>query len=312
MNILFSSDENYARHMGVAMISIMQHNRDVEKIRFFVVNNRITPSTIEKLESLVRGFKNAEIIFIPFESYEKKLHLNLAWPISLSSYARLFVGEMLPTEIDKVLYLDCDVVVCGSISALWETNLNGKCLGAIQDMVPSNTKASVGLLPEDPYFNAGVLLVDLLQWRQQGIGWSCMEFIAVRDGRVTHHDQGVLNGVLKDNWKKLPLQYNVMTIHYMMNADKKRAFYRDKSVFYKEEEVEDAKINPIILHFTPSFTTHPWEHNCKHPLRKIYTDTLGYTPWRNLPLEKDNNPWYVKILNSFYRLSYSFDLLLKQ
>lgn len=312
MNILFSSDENYARHMGVAMISIMQHNRDVEKIRFFVVNNRITSSTIEKLESLVRGFKNAEIIFIPFESYEKKLHLNLAWPISLSSYARLFVGEMLPTEIDKVLYLDCDVVVCGSISALWETNLNGKCLGAIQDMVPSNTKASVGLLPEDPYFNAGVLLVDLLQWRQQGIGLSCMEFIAVRDGRVAHHDQGVLNGVLKDKWERLPLKYNVMTIHFMMNAGKKRSFYRDNSVFYKEEEVEDAKNNPMILHFTPSFTAHPWEQNCKHPLRKIYIDTLGLTPWKDSPLEKENNPWHVKLLNSFYRLYYSFDSLLMQ
>ena len=154
MNILFSSDENYARHMGVAMVSIMQHNGDVEKIRFFVINNRILSSTIEKLESLVQGYKNAEIFFIPFESYEKKLHLNLAWPISLSSYARLFVGEMLPDKVEKVLYLDCDIVICGSIGALWNTNLNGKCLGAIQDMVPSQTKASVGLLPEDPYFNA--------------------------------------------------------------------------------------------------------------------------------------------------------------
>ncbi len=301
MNILFSSDENYARHMGVAMVSIMQHNGDVEKIRFFVINNRLLPSTIEKLEFLVQGYKNAEIFFIPFESYEKRLHLNLAWPISLSSYARLFVGEVLPDEVQKVLYLDCDVVVCGSIGALWDTNLNGNCLGAIQDMVPSQTKASVGLLPEDPYFNAGVLLIDLLQWRQQSIGLSCMEFIADRDGCVTHHDQGVLNGVLKGQWERLPLKYNVMTIHYMMSVTKQLSFYRERSVFYNEDEIEDAKSNPVILHYTPSFTTHPWEHNCRHPLRRIYSDTLDMTPWKNSPLEKEKNPWYVRILNYYYR-----------
>lgn len=301
MNILFSSDENYARHMGVAMVSIMQHNDDVEKIRFFVINNRILPSTIEKLESLVQSYKNAEIIFIPFESYEKRLHLNLEWPISLSSYARLFVGEVLPDKVEKVLYLDCDIVTCGSIGALWDTNLNGKCLGAIQDMVPSRTKASVGLLPEDPYFNAGVLLIDLIQWRQQGIGLSCMEFISDRNGCVTHHDQGVLNGIFKGQWERLPLKYNVMTIHYMMKVAKSLSFYQDRSIFYTEDEIIDAKSNPIILHFTPSFTTHPWEQNCRHPLRRIYSDTLEMTPWKNSPLEKEKNPWYVKILNYYYR-----------
>ncbi len=301
MNILFSSDENYARHMGVAMVSILQHTGDVEKIHFFVINNRILPSTIEKLESLIQGYKNADLFFIPFESYEKRLCLNLAWPISLSSYARLFVGEMLPDEVEKVLYLDCDVVVCSSIDSLWKTNLNGKCLGAIQDMVPSKTKASVGLLPEDPYFNAGVLLIDLLQWRQQGIGVSCMEFIADRDGCVTHHDQGVLNGVLKGQWERLPLKYNLMTIHYMMKASKRQSFYQDSSVFYTEDEIIDAKNNPVILHYTPSFTTHPWEQNCRHPLRRIYSNILDMTPWKNAPLEKEKNPWYVKILNYYYR-----------
>lgn len=312
MNVLFSSDDNYARHMGVAMTSILQHNRDVDKIRFFVINNQISPSNIEKLETLLQGFKNAEIIFVPFENYEKQLHLKLPWPISLSTYARLFAGELLPEDVQKVLYLDCDVVVCGSIRALWNTDLNGKCLGAIQDSVPSKTKAAVGLLSEDPYFNAGVLLIDLFQWRKRRIGFTCLDFIAARDGCVTHHDQGVLNGVLKNQWERLPLKYNVMTIHFILNSERRQSFYRDRSIFYNEEEISDAKSNPVILHFTPSFTTHPWEHNCKHPLRSRYSETLDMTPWKFFPLEKEKNPWYVKILNCFYRFSHSFDSLLKQ
>lgn len=301
MNILFSSDDNYARHMGVAMISIMQHNRDVEKIRFFVVNNRITPSTIEKLESLVRGFKNAEIIFIPFESYEKKLHLNLAWPISLSSYARLFVGEMLPDEIDKVLYLDCDVVACNSFSALWKTNLNGKCLGAVQDTIPTKTKMAVGLLPQQPYFNAGVLLIDLVQWRQYEVEKMSLDFIASYMGRVPHHDQGVLNGVLKDLWKRLPLKYNVMTIHYMLSQSKVKKFFKDEAMFYDTEEVDAAINHPVLLHFTPSFTNRPWEKYCCHPERGQYRQILDCSPWKGHPLVQSNNPWYVDFINLRYR-----------
>ena len=216
MNILFSSDDNYARHMGVAMISILRHNREVEGIHFYVINNQITLSNIEKLEGVINDFDNAEISFIPFACIEKQLNLNLSWPISLSSYARLFVGEVLPVEVERVLYLDCDVVVNGPLFDLWNTNLYGKCIGAIQDTIPSRTKASVGLSSKHPYFNAGVLLIDLKQWREYNIGKKCLNFIDSYSGRVTHHDQGVLNGVLDGQWKRLSLKYNLMTVHYMI------------------------------------------------------------------------------------------------
>ena len=301
MNILFSSDDNYARHMGVAMISIMQHNRDVEKIHFFVINNRITLANIEKLELSIGRFENAELSFIPFESFKEQLHLNLSWPISLSSYARLFVGEVLPTDVDKALYLDCDVVVNATLEDLWKTDLCGNILGAVQDTIPSKTKASVGLISHQPYFNAGVLLIDLNRWRDRVIGQKCLEFIESHDGRVSHHDQGVVNGVLMGQWMRLPMKYNVMSIHYMMSQTKIRDYYKDKAVFYDSYEIEEAIKKPTILHFTPSFTSHPWEKHCCHPLRDCYKQVLDDTPWRNFPLVKDNNPWYVRLLNFRYR-----------
>ena len=301
MNILFSSDDNYARHLGVAMVSIMLRNKDAEKIHFFVINNRITLANLEKLESVVGRYDNAEISFIPFDAFVKQLHLNLSWPISLSSYARLFVGEMLPTDLDKVLYLDCDVVVNDSIEDLWETDLCGNILGAVQDTIPSKTKASVGLLSQQPYFNAGVLLIDLNRWRDHAIGHKCLAFIESHEGCVTHHDQGVLNGVLVGQWKRLSLKYNVMSIHYMMTQSKIKDYYKDAADFYDAYEIEVAIKKPTILHFTPSFTTHPWEKHCCHPLRDCYKQDLDDTPWRNYPLDKDKNPWYVRLLNFRYR-----------
>lgn len=302
MNILFSSDDNYARHLGVAMISILQHNSDVKDIRFYVIDNQITQSNIEKLESVITGYDNAEISLIPFENFEKQLHLRLSWPISLSSYARLFVGEMLPADVERVLYLDCDVIVNGSLSDLWHTDLHGKCLGAVQDTIPSKTKASVGLTPRQPYFNAGVLLIDMKMWRLNGIGKKCMSFIETYEGCVSHHDQGVLNGVLSGQWERLPLKYNVMSVHYLMSQSNIYRYYKDEAPFYNSLDKYEAINNPIILHFTPSFTNRPWEDNCCHPLRDCYCRVLAISPWHDTPLMRDNNPWYVRLINLRYRL----------
>ena len=302
MNILFSSDYNYARHLGGAIYSILCHN-EMEKIHFFVINNRISEANIEKIEQLIKGYENAEISFVPFDKFERQLHLNLAWPISLSSYARLFVGEMLPADVDRVLYLDCDMLVNANLSNLWNTEMGEYVLGAVQDQVSESVKLAIGLSLSDQYFNAGMLLIDLGKWREAKMGEECLQFIASHNGKVLHHDQGVLNGVLSHLWYRLPLKYNVMTIHYMMSQSGIKKFYGDEASFYDKDEMTLAKREPVILHYTPSFTTHPWEQHCKHPLQFYYNEALKMTPWKDYPLEKEKNPWYVKIINFYYRNS---------
>lgn len=304
MNILFSSDDNYARHLGVAIYSLLSYNTRIQHIRIFVIDNNICPDNVSKLRQLISSFGNVELVFIPFKKWENCLHLNMSWPISLSSYARLFVGEMLPQNIGRVLYMDCDMLVRDDISALWEIDLGDNIIGAVQDQVRASHKISIGLGSSDRYFNAGLLLIDLNRWRKNNLGEKCMRFIENHGGRVTHHDQGILNGLLSNQWLRLPLKYNVMTIHYMVSQNRINNLFYDKAVFYSIEEIMLAKKSPIILHFTPSFTTHPWEHNCKHPLRDLYFEILAKTPWANYPLTKERNRWYVKLINWYYQKFY--------
>ena len=118
---------------------------------------------------------------------------------------------------------------------------------------------------------------------------------------MTHHDQGVLNGVLNGQWKRLYLKYNVMTIHYMMSQSKIRRYYKDEAPYYDILEINEAINKPIIIHFTPSFTNRPWEDNCCHPLRVFYSRVLAISPWRDYPLKRDMTPWYVRLINWRYR-----------
>lgn len=301
MNVLFSSDDNYARHMGVTIYSLLSHNTLASEIRIFVVDNNISSKNIAKLQQIFSGFPNAEMILIPFKKWADNLHLNMSWPISLSSYARLFIGEILPNDINRVIYLDCDMVVNSDLSGLWNTELGDHVVGAVQDRVPYSVKNAVGLFSNDRYFNAGMLLIDLRKWRTLNIGEKCLRFIDSHQGKVIHHDQGVLNGVLKGLWFRLPLIFNVMTIHYMVSQEGIRKYFHDDSDFYTITELEEALNYPVILHYTPSFTTHPWETNCQHPRLGTYVDILSKTPWVGFPLENANNPWYIRLINWYYR-----------
>lgn len=301
LNVVYSSDNNYAQHMGASIYSLLKNNQKFIKVCVFVISNGISDENCANLRKIVSLFKNAELTFVLFDEWKKQLKLNMEWDISVSSYARLFIGSMLSKEVNRILYLDCDMIICGSLNKLWNRDLDGMVLGAVQDSVNTDTKSAVGLRAEDPYFNAGMLMIDLDEWRKQKIENKCMDFLEQHEGKVIHHDQGILNGVLKNNWLRVPIVYNMMTIHYIYNQIQIKQYFRDQSEFYSEETVINGKKNPIILHYTPSFTTRPWVQGCCHPLKQLYWESLDKTPWCGAKEQKDSRKWYVKIIEWKYR-----------
>lgn len=302
MNILFSSDDNYAQHLGVAIYSLLSNNTWATEIFIYVIDNEIGVSNREKLNSVISSFANARIFFIPFKMWRDSLKLNMAWNISISTYGRLFVGSMLPLNVDRIIYLDCDMIVCSSLHALWHTDMGESILAAVQDDVTDKIKAAVNLKQDEQYFNAGMLLINLKKWREDGSEEKCRAFINEKGGQVIHHDQGVLNGVFHRSWHRLPLEDNLMTIHYIFNRKQILKYLGEHSEFYSDPEITNAKNNPVILHYTPSFTSRPWVKGCKHPLRNFYWDTLSKTPWAGSEPVIDNRKWYVRLVEWRYRV----------
>lgn len=301
MNILFSSDDNYAQHLGVAIYSLLSNNKWADEICIYVIDNEISAENRGRLEYVVSAFPNSKIIFLLFKEWRDSLSLNMSWNISVSSYGRLFVGGMLPVNVNRVIYLDCDMIICSSLESLWYTDMRDFVLAAVQDDVTDGIKEAVTLFPEEQYFNSGMLLIDLKKWRREHIEEKCLTFISERGGKVIHHDQGVLNGVFRNSWLRLPLEDNLMTIHYIFNRKQILKYYREHSEFYSDAEITNAKNSPVILHYTPSFTSRPWVKGCKHPLRHLYWDVLSKTPWAGARPQKDNTKWYLKIINWRYR-----------
>ena len=122
MNIVYSSDNNYIQHLCVSMLSLLENNMDIEELNIFVVSNNISVEAKHNVESVAKNFHRS-ITWIDFEPFQKQLVLNMEWEISLSSYARLFLAEMLPDWCTKVIYLDCDTIICDSLVEMYEIDV---------------------------------------------------------------------------------------------------------------------------------------------------------------------------------------------
>lgn len=305
LNIIYSSDDNYCIYMGVSILSVLENNKNFNSINVYIIDNNINDVNKSKLKELVELYQR-NILFIDFEKYKKYLNLNMQWQISISSYARLFVASMLPENVDKVLYFDCDTLIDDSLNELWNQDINDFYVAGVCDTVPSNTKQAIGLNNTDFYINAGMLLINLKKWRKDNLEKELLNFIDKHNGNVIHHDQGVINGVIK-NKKILPLKYNLMTSYLMMSRDDIINFYKVEDSFYSQEQIDEAIKNPVYIHYTPGFTTRPWVKGCKHPYVDLYWKYLKLTPWKDFKPIKNNEKFHVKMVNWIY-LNLPFDV----
>ena len=305
LNIIYSSDDNYCIYMGVSILSVLENNKNFNSINVYIIDNNINDVNKSKLKELVELYQR-NILFIDFEKYKKYLNLNMQWQISISSYARLFVASMLPENVDKVLYFDCDTLIDDSLNELWNQDINDFYVAGVCDTVPSNTKQAIGLNNTDFYINAGMLLINLKKWRKDNLEKELLNFIDKHNGNVIHHDQGVINGVIK-NKKILPLKYNLITSYLMMSRDDIINFYKVEDSFYSQEQIDEAIKNPVYIHYTPGFTTRPWVKGCKHPYVDLYWKYLKLTPWKDFKPIKNNEKFHVKMVNWIY-LNLPFDV----
>ncbi len=297
LSIVFSSDDHYAQQVGVSMLSLFENNRHFEAINVYLLENGITIESKKRLEVICKKYKR-NIQFIDFSLISKRLNLNIGNSISISSYARLFLASLL-TEVDKVLYLDCDSVINQSLDELWSIDITGYYVAGVSDTVSNNTKTRINLNETNKYINAGMLLINLKKWREEDIENSFIKFIDSYGGTVFHHDQGTINGVLNKKMLVIHPKFNAMTTFFTMSKREIMQYYGLKD-YYSDDELREAKTSPVFIHFTPAFVNRPWIKGCKHPLAALYYKYLALTPWKGAKINKDTRSIGEKLIAILY------------
>ena len=300
MNIIYASDNNYAEILGVSVISLFENNKQEPQIKVYILDDGISEENKEKLNQIFAKYGRTGIYLqIPDLNQLAGIQIDSQrW--SLSTFSRLFLNELLPQSVEKILYLDCDILVKGSLKPLWSMDMDGYVLAAVPDCISPAHKKNVDLKPNDFYINAGVLFLNMKEWRKQNVQQLCVDFIQQMNGKIPYVDQGVLNNVLKGKMKPLPLIYNVYSVLYDFSYQN-LIKYRKPGNFYTQKEVEEAVKNPVVVHFTASFLSlRPWVKGSKHPFAKNWVHYKQLSPWKDTPLWEDKRSGYKKAYEAFY------------
>lgn len=285
--VVYASDDKFAEILGVSLVSLYENSRDIELV-VYVLDSGITEENRQRIESISRKY-GSMIVWIPAIDVTEELSINVAVDRgSLSQYARLFVSRDLPEDLDRVLYLDCDIIVRKSIRELWELDLHGKTIAALMDAFSKYYRKNIDLEEKDIMFNSGVMLIDLKRWKEDGIEKRLLEFISSKHGYIQQGDQGALNAILSHDVYCFEPRFNAVTIFFDFSY-RDMLMYRKPPKFYDEEAVQKAVENPDILHFTTSFLSkRPWMIGCEHTYTYAWMRYKEMSPWKEEPLWKDN------------------------
>jgi len=296
MNVVYASDDNFVDILGISMISLFENNKD-ENICVYILADNIKSENKVILKNIaIRYYQNVEIIDVDVDDFSQiKLYV-LTW--SKAAFSRMFLGTILEKyELDRVIYLDCDIIINHNIHELWTFDLNKNTFGMVIDPIGAGHKRNVGISADKPYFNSGVLLINLKKWKQNDCENKLQQFAVQNNGKTPYVDQGLINGALKDYMGVLPLKFNVITVYCDYTYKELLTYRKPTGYFYSEDEVKVAVKNPYIIHYTKSmFTERPWIVNSNHKKKELWERYKGISPWR----DKQSLPSTVNVYRKKY------------
>lgn len=294
-HIVYAADNKFAEILGVSLVSLFDSSKDMVEIIVYILDSGISKDNKEKIVSVCDSYNRHEPIFIEAKNINKELSMEVNVDRgSLSQYARLFVSSDLPSHLERVIYLDCDIIINQSISHLWKLDLHGKIIAALMDAFSKYYRKNIDLEPNDIMFNSGVMVIDLNLWKMLQVEKRLMKFIARKNGKIQQGDQGALNAVLSHDVYCFDPRFNSVTIFYDFTY-KEMLTYRKPPEFYSEDVVRKAIEDPIMIHFTTSvFSKRPWFENCQHKYLNKWMYYKEMSPWKDVPLWDDNKPGWKK------------------
>jgi len=246
--IILSADNNYAGQMYVCILSILENRKD--KRNKFIFYLTVPSEFNKKNENLIKKLlisNNCEYKFIHLEDQFKSVKRSIE-RISIPTYYRLLAEHYVSSDIDKCIYLDVDTCVCSDISELFKIDLSNNYLGGVIEppiAKPASIRAKELNLPScEKYINAGVLLINLNLIRKDRL---TKKFLEMSQNKYPNQDQDILNIACYGKIKIIPCKFN---------ASPRNLFNTKSEAVYSKTEIEEAKNNPVVIHYSDS--RKPW------------------------------------------------------
>lgn len=273
MQFATSTDPSYLPFVAVLASTLACHRAPGRTITLSVLHSGVSAADQERVAGTARG--------IDLHWHEITTRLSAAGGDDLAElagrphYYRCLLPDVLPAGTRRVVYLDADILVRGDLTALWQADLGGAPVGAVTDSLGSVARAvdrwrALGLDGDAPYFNSGVMVIDLDAWRTADSGWEAVRRCAadrahlLAQGRWPQHDQYGLNVVFHQRWQALPRTWNYFT--YLRHRPAK------------------------VLHFLGS-SGRPGSRYCHPRYTLAFLGAVDRTPWRGWRPDSVQRGW---------------------
>ena len=326
--VLCAADDNYVKPLAVTLFSAANSLRAGSRLNVLLMDGGLKESSWHGLKETFAD--------VPIDIHVIRPDLNAvsdlmtSHHITKTAYLRLLAGKWLPESINKVIYLDSDVLVRGDLNELWEYELGDHYCLAVPDIAcphvdarlgNSNFKKSspylaslspiqnwkeLGLAPEGSYFNSGVMVLNIDRWRRENIETKLLSCLRNNAKFVWCWDQYALNVVFAGQWGKLPLRWN-QGAHVFEFPD-------HDHLPVCPEQYREMLADPAIIHFTTEWK--PWHYRPFHPLREAFYECLDQTAWKGWRPEKPDfsvkDEWtrfavaFAKQFTIYYRKTRNF------
>lgn len=305
INILYQFNETYVPYAGVSMTSLFMNNSNLD-IDIYILGENLSEASINKLKLLAAEY-GRKFLFLDCKQIIEKLE-KLGIPKYRGSYAtnlKLFISDVIDRSIDRILYIDSDTLVTGSLKKIFELDMDDYPVAMVQDSLGKRHKKYIGHESSDSYYNAGIILFNIKNWEKQNCTKRIAQYAKSERAHYMSPDQDLLNVVLKNRIMELDLRYNFQPFHYIYGYSLYHFFWGQKC-YYSKQQIELALSNIKIVHFFRFAGDFPWHENSVHPYTKLYDYYLGKSLWKNSGKVKHDTDVIFAIEKVLYKFLPSF------
>ncbi len=290
-----AADDAYTMPLGVSVRSAIDHLDPTRRLGIVVLDGGITPANRRRLERSWPG-ERVEVAWVRPDPALFEGIPTWRW-LSRVAYYRLLLPRLLPETLERVIYLDVDLVVQRDLGALWEQPFQGALALAAQDpsspffdsrrAMPAGWEIPAtgftpqpvldldarGLSPTLPYLNSGLLVLDLPAWRREKITDQLLACLrSAPEDHLIGGDQYPLNVVLADRWRPVDPRWNALAV--MNERHSWRETHMDAATFERVRE------DPWIVHWAGP--RKPWNGLGPVPRGDLFHTYRARTAWAGL------------------------------
>jgi lipopolysaccharide biosynthesis glycosyltransferase len=288
--LIYAADGGFSMPLAVSLHSVLRHLPPGRAAQVYIVDGGFDVSQKRRIERVAkRGAGNRQFAIewvTPDRAWWRDVELDFSGKhLNETVLYRLGVTHFLPTDVDRAIYIDADVLAKTDVGELESQIADDRGVCAARDYCMStwlqrywNRREpldQLGLSGDEPYFNAGVLGINVRFWREHDVADRTARFLVDHCDIAGFYDQDALNYVLRGQWQPVHPGWNFQPT-CRDTISRRGATVEQRTGMSFDALQSEAK----LIHFTGA---KPWDQGLTNPERHTFVKELRLSGWDSTP-----------------------------